>query len=83
MSHAKSHWNRLYRESKKSRMAAQIIERGYTFCQRCEKPCDPDGAHVNGQNGARILVYFLLCRPCHTWCEDHKTLARSEGWMAK
>lgn len=78
----KAAWVEQYLAEKERRMALQIAERGATWCQKCTEPKPVEGHHPGGQNGARIMVFFLICNPCHH--EIHfvsPRQARLDGWL--
>lgn len=81
VSDKKAAWNRKYHAAKAVRMAEQVKEMGSTLCERCRLLRPVDGHHPGGQNGARIMRFLLICRPCHTWIHDNGAFARADGWL--
>lgn len=71
-----------YQAMIKTRLQAQITERGYTWCERCKRRCLPGPHHTQGRHGRNLLIFILICwNPCHVWINDHQAAARAEGFI--
>jgi hypothetical protein len=69
-------------KAKAERLAQQIQQKGFNWCERCgERKKHLDGHHPWGQIAEKILIFFLVCRACHDYIEGNKIKARKEGWI--
>lgn len=51
------------------------------MCRRCNRRRATEGHHPMQQRGWLILLFFPVCRLCHTEIEERKSIAREEGWI--
>lgn len=82
VSDTKAAWNDFYRRDKNKRLAQQVAKEGRNYCERCDRTCRPQGHHQNGQAGANIMNYRLICWQCHDWIHfTNPNEARKEGFL--
>ena len=76
VSKAKAKVNDAYSKEKRAR-----IQRN-PKCECChERTTLLDGHHPYGQAGKWIMVFVLVCRPCHDEITQNPNRARDEGWI--
>lgn len=81
ISPAKAAMQREYAQVTEASRERQISDRGYTYCERCEKACTPERHHTQGRVGRNLLVFVWLCAKDHEFIHSHTKIARQEGWL--
>lgn len=80
----RARWNRRYSVALAARKLAQVEGSGSTYCERecCKTPGPVEGHHPQGRLNESILIFKLLCTPCHKWIHENGRAARAEGLLS-
>lgn len=70
-----------YRKAYRDAMYAQLEEKGNTYCEKCLSASMVEPHHTQGRIGENLLIFKLLCGPCHDFIHSNPKIARSEGWL--
>lgn len=71
----------LYRKAVKIKVEEQIYNHGCTYCERCGVDGDVEPHHTHSRVGPLLLVFKLICAPCHRWIHSHTKQAKLDGWL--